>query len=75
MRATIIAIAAENKFLSILGEHWKCIKGFVVTNLLNIASVLVHSVHIKRVASCIFVIAAKNNAAVRQKIRRPVSFS
>ena len=74
MCAAIIAVAAENKFLSIRAKHGECIKTFIPADLLHVLSFQVGEVHIKREASFIFVITAKDYVfSIRRKIRCPVS--
>ena len=69
---TVISVAAENYFFPIGAKHWKCVETFVTAYFLQPVSINIRNIHVKWEATFVFMIAAKNNAAVRQKTRRPV---
>lgn len=71
----VVAVAAEDDLLSIACEHGKCVESFVAADFFNGRTISIHRVHIERKATLVFVIAAKDDPAIRKEIRRPVGLA
>ena len=60
--AAVVAVAAEYNLFTIRAEHGKRIKTFVAANFLQIASIFINGVKIKRVTAFVFLVRSKDDA-------------
>ena len=59
MRTTIVTVTAEYNFFTIGAEHGKSIKTIVAAYFLQVGSVFVNRIQIKREAAFIFLVRSK----------------